>query len=102
MTVSVTPIAGLVSIITTGGTSVIAVAAGPNGGFIVNPYTATDQGLSNSEPLYVDPVGTAGLEGNGTTFALQPGQSWPLIAGQTTVTSVNAASAGHKFSVVFW
>ena len=96
----VTPIPGLVSQVTTGGTAVEAVAAGPNGGFITNPLSAADQGLANTEPLYVNPVGAAGVAANGTTFALQPGGTWFLIPGQLTQTSVNAASSGHKFSVV--
>jgi hypothetical protein len=99
---SVTPTAGLISNIVTGGIAVNAIGALPNGGFITNPVDAADQGLAVAEVLYVDPVGAAGLAANGTTFALYPGQSWPIIPGQTTPTSVNAASSGHKFSVVSW
>ena len=95
----VTPIPGNASQIAQGGVAVNAVLGGPNGGQIVNPYTPADQGIPNTEPLYVDPVGEAGLAGNGTTFALQPGQSWSVIPGQVTNTSVNAATSGHKFSV---
>ena len=103
MTTSVTPVAGVNSIITTGGESVIAIAASPNGGYIVNPLTNTDQGISAAEPLIVDPVGSATLlTANGTRFALQPGQSWPVIPGQTTPTFANATTSGHKFSVVSW
>lgn len=102
MTTPVTPQAGAASVIPVGGTAVIAALAAPNGGFITNPASATDQGLANAETLYVDPVGAAGLEANGTTFALAPGQSWSLIPGQTTTTSVNAASDGHKFSIVVY
>jgi len=98
----VTPIAGLTSVVAVGGTPVNAVAGGPNGGLIVNPYTPTSQDLADAEPLYIDPVGAAGVEGNGTTFELQPGQSWTLIPGQTTPTSVNAPSSGHKFTVISW
>lgn len=98
----VTPTAGAASEVTIGGTSVIAALAAPNGGFITNPASAADQGLADAETLYVDPVGAAGLEANGTTFALAPGQSWSLIPGQTTQTSVNAASSGHKYSVVVY
>lgn len=99
---AVTPIPGANAFVVNGGTAVVAVVAGPNGGFITNPYTAADQGLDIAEPLYVDPVGNAGTGGNGTTFALAPGQSWQIIAGQTTPTTVNAVSSGHKFSVVSW
>lgn len=101
----VTPVAGLVSQVTTGGTSVIVVSGGPNGGFITNPASATDQGLGSAEDLIVNPVGaaadpTGGAAINGTNFRLSPGQTWNIIPGQTTQTSVNAASSGHKFSAV--
>lgn len=99
---SVTPVSGLSSVVITGGTSVVAVGPNPNGGFITNPYWASDEGLVNTEVLYVDPVGSAKTQANGTTFALQPGQTWTIIPGQTTSTSVNAATSGHKFSVVVW
>lgn len=97
----VTPTAGLASVVTTGGTAVTVADPGPEGGYIVNPVTSTDQGISVAEPLYVDPTGAdPTLQGNGTTFCLYPGQSWELIPGQTTPTKVNASSDGHKFSVV--
>lgn len=99
---AVTPSPGAASQVAVGGTAVVAVNAGPNGGFITNPASGDDQGLANPEPLYVDPVADAKLEGNGTTFRLEPGQTWTLIPGQTTRTSVNATSPGHKFSVVQW
>lgn len=101
-TVPVTPVAGLASAVVVGGTALNAVGVLPNGGFITNPFAAVDQGLGSAEPLYVDAVAAAGTAGNGTTFALQPGQTWTVIPGQTTPTSVNAASSGHKFSVVKW
>lgn len=102
----VTPAAGLASVVTTGGTAVIAVGPLPNGGFIQNPLLAADQGLSQAEPLTVNPVGAAAVggsgAGNGTNFVLAPGGIWQIIPGQTTTTSVNAASDGHKFSVVVY
>lgn len=98
---SVTPVPGNASEVAVGGTPVTAIVGGPNGGIIVNPYTDADQGVA-SEPLFVDPVNPASLNGNGTTFSLQPGQSWSVIPGQTTSTSVNATTGGHKFSVVSW
>jgi hypothetical protein len=102
MTVAVTPVPGLTSVVTNGGTPVEVIPGAPNGGFITNPISATDQGLGAPENLYVDPVNPAGLVGNGTTFVLYPGASWPIIPGQTSITSVNAASNGHKFSVVWF
>jgi len=98
----VTPEPGLLSAVAVGGTAVNAVAGGPNGGYITNPYDAADQGLSGVEPLYINPVTTATLEGNDTTTRLEPGQTWNIIPGQTTPTSVNATSSGHKFTVVSW
>jgi len=99
---SVTPVPGLTSTVVTGGTPVTAVPANPNGGYITNPAAAADQGLGATEPLYIDPVTAAGIAANGTTFALAPGQTWQIIPGQTTPTSVNAASSGHLFTVVWY
>lgn len=103
---AVTPKAGTNSVVVTGGTPVQAVPANPNGGFITNPLTAADQGLGTAETLYVDPVsttpGSTPGSGNGTATALAPGQTWYLIPGQTTPTFVNAASSGHKFTVVWF
>lgn len=92
---TVTPIPGTNTTVTTGGTAVQAIPPNPNGGVITNPYTAI-------EPLYVNPVGVAGTSAFGTTFALQPGQSWSVIPGQTTQTTVNAATSAHQFSAISW
>jgi hypothetical protein len=100
---AVTPVSGVNTFITTGGTGVIAIPGNPNGGYITNPLIATDQGIGAVETLYIDPVGSAAiLHANGTVFALQPGQTWSVIPGQTTPTYVNAITAGHKFSAVSW
>jgi hypothetical protein len=101
---SVTPVALDASAIAVGGTPVIA-AVGPvlNGGVIQNPASNTDQGLTNAEDIVVNPVGAAVSPSaaggvNGTNFRLPPGYTWTLIPGQTTSTSVNAITTGHKFS----
>jgi hypothetical protein len=102
---SFTPQPGAASIVAVGGTPVIAVlavASGIGGGFITNPLLASDQGIVTAEPLYISPVGAATLNSNGTTVALQPGQTWYIPAGQGSATSVNAATSGHKFTVVWW
>jgi hypothetical protein len=106
---SVTPQPGLTSEVATGGIAVEVVPGGPNGGFITNPAASGDQGLGAAEPLTINPVTAAGVggaggsgEGNGTNFVLTPGQSWTIIPGQTTPTSVNALTSGHKFSVVWF
>lgn len=102
----VTPVALLTSIIAAGGTAVQVVPPAPNGGFITNPATNTDQGIVTAEPLYISPVsaapGSVPGDGNGTTFVLYPGQNYDIIAGQTTPTFVNAATPGHKFSGVYY
>lgn len=97
-----TPAACSASTVTTGGTAVAAVAANPHGYVITNPLTATDQGIGAAEALYVNVVTTATTTGNTTTFPLAPGQSWYGVAGQTTATSVNAATNAHKFACAAW
>ncbi len=98
----VTPVPGTASVVVTGGVPVTAVPAGPNGGKITNPFSPEDQGISVAEVLYVSPVSPPGLEGNGAVFTIYPGYSWDIIPGQTTPTYVNAATSGHKFSVIYY
>ena len=104
----VNPQVGLATTVVTGGSPVTVtsgIVAGIGGGFIQNPYNPDDQGLTDAEPLYVDPVGTPSSgpgAGWGTTFVLYPGQTWTMIPGQTTPTRVNAATSGHRFSAIFW
>jgi hypothetical protein len=100
MAVTVTP--GTNAVVLTPGVSVEAIPPEPNGGFITNPLSPSDQGLAVAEVLYVNPIGTAAVVANGSTFALQPGQTWSVISGQASSTFVNAASGGHRFSVVYW
>lgn len=96
-----TPSAGAATAIGTGGTAVTAVTGPVNGCTIANGLTATDEGVT-IEPIYVNPVTTATVQGNTTTYAIQPGQSFNCIPGQTTNVSINAATTGHKFTVVAW
>ncbi len=71
------------------------------GGLIVNPMSASDQGIGGQETLYVDPTGApAALMETATTVAIQPGQSYVVTPNQTTNVSVNAATSGHKFSAI--
>lgn len=95
----VTPLPGLVTTIVNGGTPVEVAPGGVNGGFIQNPNNDTDQGVP-AEPLYVNAIDSATLNGFGNTFRIEPGGTWFFIPGQTTPTSVNAATSGHRFSVV--
>ncbi len=103
---TVTPMAGAASYIPVGGTAVTAIAANPsgtNGGYITNPLSATDQGITTAEPLILDPTSVSpGLNANGTAIALQPGQTFLLIPGQTTAVMVNAATSGHKFTSIVY
>ena len=97
-----TPQQGLA--VTTGaaGQPVDAIAANQGGGYIVNPLDAADQGQTQAEVLYVNPVGPATLEANVTTLALQPGQSFAVIPGSTTPVSVASKVPGHQFTSVQW
>jgi len=90
------------TVVTVGGTPVVVFPPNINGGIITNPIALSDQGLPESEPLYVNPIDAATLVANGNTFALAPGQSWVGIPGQTTPTTVNATSSGHRFSAIWW
>lgn len=90
----VIPTPGETFVVTTGGSSVQVAPANPQGGVITNPYDA-------SEALYVNPIDAAETTAHDRTFALQPGQSWGIIPGQTTPTTVNSASDGHQFSVYY-
>lgn len=92
---AVTPVAGVNSEVLVAGTSVVAANASPNGGFITNPADAPGY-------LFVDPVVSADVVAGGTTFGLAPGQSWSLIPGQTTQTTVNSNISNHVFSVVVY
>ena len=92
---AITPAPGNESEVVTAGTPVNAALANPNGGFLTNPADAPG-------PLFVDPVGPAGVVAAGTTFAVWPGASWSLIPGQTTPTSVNSNYNAHVFSIVVY
>ena len=98
----VTPRPGAVSIVTTGGTAVTAVPGPSNGCYIINPLSTADQGVSPAEPLYVDPTTAATTAGNATNTAIAPGQPWFCVPNSTVSVSVNAASSGHKYTVVRW
>ena len=98
-----TPITGPATVTSpTPGTAVTAIDPNQAGGYIVNPATATDQGLATVEPLYVNQVASATLQANGTTIALQPGQSYSVIPNTITPVTVSAASPSHKFTAVEW
>ena len=81
--------------------------SGPiNGGFVQNPIDAAGQGIASAENAYLDMVaapGGADGAGNGTTAILQPGQPFFLPALPSGVSvKANAATSGHKLTVVRW
>ncbi len=86
--------AGSTTTVATGGTAVVAAAAGTiHSGFdLKNPAAAT-------EPLFFNLAGTAGTTESGTTFALAAGASYHGPAGTTQALSVNAATTGHVFAL---
>ena len=83
-------------------TSITVIPANQAGGYIVNPLTSEDQGLDTNEVLYVDQVGPARTAANGTTIALQPGQSYSVIPFTLTPVTASSKSASHKFTAVCW
>jgi len=93
---------GAASVVAKGGTSVVAVYGGALGGYVVNPQLVVDQDIDAAEVLFVDPTGPAAHSQTKTTIPLQPGQAYTIPAGQTTPLWVNAASSGHRFSVVLF
>jgi hypothetical protein len=102
----VTPAAGTASTITTGGTAVTLVTGPVNGGYITNPPNAASQGIVTAENAYVSEVGTPGSTdgaANGTTTLLTSGQTFtfPALAAGVLIKG-NAATSGHKLTVVVW
>lgn len=95
--------AGTAYVVTTGGTAVTMVTGPVNGGYIGNPLSASDQNIATAEVAYVNPVGTAALNGRGQNSAIQPGGyfTFPKVAAGSNI-SVNAATSGHAFNVVVW
>lgn len=83
-------------------TSITVIPANQAGGYIVNPLSSDDQGLDTNEVLYVDQVGPAKTTANGTTIALQPGQSYSVIPFTLTPVTAASKSASHKFTAVCW
>ena len=97
-------LAGTTSTVATGGTAVSAVTGPAVGCYIFNGSTATEQNIATAEVLYVDPVTTATTTAGGSNVAMVPGQNWscPGSVGPGRVISINAATSGHKVTVVVW
>jgi hypothetical protein len=98
-----TPVPGLATQTpSTANQPIAAIDVNQAGGYITNPIQPADQGLATAEPLYVNQVGPATTLANGTTIALQPGQTYSVIPYTTTQVSVASASPNHKFTAVQW
>jgi hypothetical protein len=87
------------TVLTTGGVAQSFTAS--HGGYICNPLSATDQGVT-SEVIYVNPVTTATAAGNGGTSNLAAGQCFNLPPGMTTNLSWVATTTSHKINAVVW
>lgn len=102
----VTPTAGTTSTVATGGTAVTVATGVIHGGYVTNPINAAGQGIAAAENAYLDMVASPGSTdgaGNGTTVILQPGQTFTLPPLTTGIAvKVNAATSGHKLTVVIW
>jgi hypothetical protein len=93
------PVRALASQIIIGGQSVLVATKDIVGGYIVNPATTKDQGISTLTNLYVDLTGPASTVRTNTTTLVQPGGFFNLPAAPQGVW-VNSAASGHKFSAV--
>lgn len=104
----INPAGGTNSTVTAGGTAIIAVTGPANGCAITNPPNAASQGIGTAENAYVNPTGATpgSTDGaaNGTTILLAPNTTWncpgAVFPGQTVL--VNAATSGHKLTVLVW
>jgi hypothetical protein len=96
---SLVPVRALASQIIIGGQSVLVATKDIVGGYIVNPATTKDQGISTLTNLYVDLTGPASTVRTNTTTLVQPGGFFNLPAAPQGVW-VNSAANGHKFSAV--
>lgn len=86
--------------LTTGGTAQnIAVT---HGGYICNPLSTTDQGISPVEVIYVNIVTTATAVGNAGNSNITAGQCFNVPAGYSGNVSWIAATTGHKLNVSVW
>jgi hypothetical protein len=101
-----TPSNGAAYQIVTGGTAITAVTGPIFGGFVTNPPNAVSQGIATQENAYVSLVaapGSTDAAGNNTTLVLVPGATFNLPAlGAGVNVYINAATTGHKFTVVTW
>jgi|HubBroStandDraft_3_1064219.scaffolds.fasta_scaffold00003_10 hypothetical protein len=93
------PVRALASQVLIADQSVLVATANIVGGYIVNPPTPKDQGLSTLTNLFVDLTGPAKTYPTNTTTLIQPGGFFNLPAAPQGVW-VNSTATGHKFSAV--
>ena len=96
----ITPKAGIRFVVLAAGISVQVSEANAIGGYIYNPITPYDQGLSQTAVLYVCPTGPAASVETNTTVALQPGGRYEIPPESEYGIWVNSNSSGHNFVVV--
>lgn len=96
----VTPVKGINSQVTTAGGAVLVAAGDAVDGYIINPGTLADQGLTQLAVLYVDPTGIATPYQTATTVAIQPGGRYDFPPNVGTGIWVNSNSSGHRFTAV--
>jgi hypothetical protein len=94
------PTAGLASVITVAGQSIQVSSPTAVGGYIINPDTTSDQGLTSLQILYVDPTGPAFDNISPTTIQLYPGVRFEIPPECTNGVWCNSNSSGHQFTVV--
>lgn len=90
--------------ITSGGTSQTMMAANPTRLYLLiqNPLTATGQGISAAESLFIRFGDTAATVNTGTSFELSPGSSLVMEGGFccTQAVQVIAATTAHDWIAV--
>lgn len=106
---SVVASSGVASAITQGG-SPVAIVIGPcNGGLVINPTTTAGQGINSTENVnldFVNPPLSGDGAASGTTFLLSSaagGNTFNIPALGAGVTLwANAATSGHRLTVIVW
>ena len=94
---SVTPLPGLTSQVTVAQQSVLVAGGDAISGYIINPGTTTDQGLSVLNILYIDVTAPASFVETETTTAIQPGGRFDFPPNVGLGIWVNSQASGHKF-----
>ena len=91
---------GLKSQVANAGVSVQIANAYILGGFVTNPASGADQGLTPPQNLYVSIAGPAVSQEAPLTVLLPPGETLHFPAQSTSGVWVNSQFSGHQFSAV--